>query len=131
MEAVPLAKEVPSEEPVSLAAPADGEAIEYPGPASGHEKSLPSLELEAAKTELYGSAGEMQSAIDEISRHLKDSGVEMMLKEILYSHESLNATAREILEELKASRKNQEELLKLLKKSKEEPGKFRKSLGRL
>ncbi len=109
--------EMPVGEPVSIEAPAVEETVSYPAPAAEPKESMPSLELESAATELPGTAYDLYSAVQEISQHLKDSSLEMLLRELVYSTESLQSTTRELLEELRASRKNQEEIIKALKKS--------------
>jgi small GTP-binding protein len=79
----------------------------------------PPAEQPSATTQFQGldkTIAEMHSTLAKISVDMNDSNVETMLEQLMYSFETTKKFLSEILDELKASKKNQEETIDLLKK---------------
>jgi small GTP-binding protein len=62
------------------------------------------------------ATGELSATINEIASKLKESQVEVWLEKLIYSSDTVKHTVSELVSELKESRKNQEQMIDLLKR---------------
>jgi len=127
-EAEPPVESTPREQPFLGKHPMEQPLAELPldellreeePPAEEPFAEQPPAEQPSATAQFQGldrTIAEMLSTLAKISVDMNDSDVKTMLEQMMYSFETTKKFLSELLDELKASKKNQEETIDLLKK---------------